>query len=147
MVRLIPDSEPAPTIGAAGLATGRDVWVWPLEAPATTVAADPRLTSRSHHEHGEQGREAVGREAVGRDEIEAGEYDGRSPVRVTLEEAATLQGFPHDYPWQGSRTKRFEQVGNAVPPPLARAVITALLASSLPTVAGQPVKERGQSDA
>jgi DNA (cytosine-5)-methyltransferase 1 len=47
-------------------------------------------------------------------------------VRVTVEQGAALQGFPEGYPWQGSRTKQYQQVGNAVPPPLARAILAAL---------------------
>lgn len=31
-----------------------------------------------------------------------------------------------DYPWQGGVGKQWEQVGNAVPPPLAAALIDAV---------------------
>jgi DNA (cytosine-5)-methyltransferase 1 len=43
--------------------------------------------------------------------------------RITIEQATVLQGFVADYPWQGSRTRRFQQIGNAVCPPLARRVV------------------------
>lgn len=46
--------------------------------------------------------------------------------RVTVEEALALQGFPEGYPLTGSRTARFLQVGNAIPPPLALAVLAAV---------------------
>ncbi len=35
-------------------------------------------------------------------------------------EAARIQGFQDDFIFRGSRRKRFEMVGNAVPPPMAR---------------------------
>ncbi|MGI0439692.1 DNA cytosine methyltransferase [Helicobacter himalayensis] len=41
---------------------------------------------------------------------------------ITIREAATITGFPLDYKFFGSHTKRCEQVGNAVPPPLSRAI-------------------------
>jgi DNA (cytosine-5)-methyltransferase 1 len=52
-------------------------------------------------------------------------------VRIGVEEAAVLQGFRADYPWQGSRSRRFLQIGNAVCPPLARLVVAALVRESL----------------
>jgi DNA (cytosine-5)-methyltransferase 1 len=51
-------------------------------------------------------------------------------VRVDVDEAAILQGFRHGYPWQGSRTAQFHQIGNAVPPPMARALLGPLVNGS-----------------
>jgi DNA (cytosine-5)-methyltransferase 1 len=47
--------------------------------------------------------------------------------RLTIQEAATLQGFPDDYPWQGTKNSQYRQVGNAVPPPVAQALGTAIM--------------------
>ena len=47
-------------------------------------------------------------------------------VRVSVEEASILQGFPPGLPWQGSKSKQRLMIGNAVPPPLARAVLASL---------------------
>lgn len=50
---------------------------------------------------------------------------GASHRNLSVEECAALQGFPRDYVWTGSTTSRYKQVGNAVPPPLARAIAAA----------------------
>lgn len=47
-------------------------------------------------------------------------------IQLTIQEASVLQSFPVNYPWRGSRSKQFQQVGNAIPPLLALAIIRAL---------------------
>jgi DNA (cytosine-5)-methyltransferase 1 len=49
-------------------------------------------------------------------------------IKMTIEEAGALQSYPPDFVWHGSKTSQFLQVGNAVPPPLAEAVLQALWA-------------------
>jgi DNA (cytosine-5)-methyltransferase 1 len=46
--------------------------------------------------------------------------------RLTVEEAAAIQTFPLDMPWQGPQSARFRQIGNAVPPRLALAAAEAI---------------------
>lgn len=63
--------------------------------------------------------------AFGHDSASCVWTDGTERVRITSEEAAILQSFPREFPWQGTKTKRFQQVGNAIPCGLAEHVLRA----------------------
>jgi DNA (cytosine-5)-methyltransferase 1 len=58
-----------------------------------------------------------------------GQYvsDGKETARVTVQEAAVLQSFPADYPWQGTKSAQYRCVGDAVPPLLAAAILRPLI--------------------
>lgn len=108
-------TQPAPTIAFGNDSASAG---WTRERPATAVCADPRIFEPDFRGRPEDYKE---------DGSYVGKRAGDNAIRVTVTEAAVLQGFPPDYPWQGSRTKQFQQIGNAVPPPLAEAVLSALL--------------------
>ncbi|MEV0089992.1 DNA cytosine methyltransferase [Streptomyces sp. NPDC050738] len=42
--------------------------------------------------------------------------------KLTVTQAAMIQGFPEDWEFQGKKTAAYRQVGNAFPPPVAEAV-------------------------
>jgi DNA (cytosine-5)-methyltransferase 1 len=88
---------------------------WTRRRPATTLLGDPRVTAPGSWPR-------CGRRAA--------LVRGR-PVRISAEQAAVLQGFRHDYPWQGSRSQRFEQIGNAVCPPVAARVLAEAMRPTL----------------
>lgn len=47
--------------------------------------------------------------------------------KLTVAQAALIQGFPADWEFQGRKTAAYRQVGNAFPPPVARAVGEAII--------------------
>lgn len=88
---------------------------WQFKRPATTVTADSvgRMSGPGGRDwaKGAQGQS---------------QFQGQDALRVSVVEAGILQTVPADYPWQGTQTKRYEQVGNAIPPLLALAILRAL---------------------
>lgn len=52
--------------------------------------------------------------------------DHSGPPRLTVKMAAKIQGFPDDWEIVGAKTAAYRQVGNAFPPPVARAVGLAI---------------------
>jgi Site-specific DNA methylase len=93
----------------------RPIPSWAFERPATTVQGDARIARPGHRCmtpdcHPGQAPESM---------------FATDSVRVTPVEAAVIQSFPADHPWRGTKTSMYQQIGNAVPPLMARAVLCA----------------------
>lgn len=107
--------RPSPTIGTQS----QSQWIirakdkWTLTRPATTIAGDTQVFPPGGH-IANDGRDNAN--MVGRSE---------NTIRLTIAELATLQGFPADWQWTGTKTDQARQVGNAVPPVMAQVLATA----------------------
>lgn len=117
-------TQPAPTVttASAGQWQITPPEGWPYDRPATTVACDPRVWPPGHKIN--QGdRDRLGDEAAAE---RYGDRAGSDAIRLSVRDALLLQSFPEHYPVTGSKSKQFEQIGNAVPPLLAAHVLAAV---------------------
>ncbi|WP_225811275.1 DNA cytosine methyltransferase [Streptomyces spinosus] len=117
---------PAPTHGGLGqppLTAMADVIGWGYtQRPAPTVTGGGTATGGAEP-FGNGTRQAMRRH------IGTGAWkdrDGVPHLRPTVAECAALQGFRPDLVFQGRAGQQYLQVGNAVPPVLADAVLTAV---------------------
>lgn len=90
-----------------------------IDHPAPAVMFGHRANAVTWHDEHPPSRAEL--EAAG-----ASSADWSTGTRVTVAEAAVLQSFPTDYPWQGGMTTQYRQVGDAVPPLLAQHVVAAV---------------------
>ncbi|MFF8597018.1 DNA cytosine methyltransferase [Streptomyces sp. NPDC015220] len=77
------------------------------------------------------GRWIVRTRLMAADELPAYRGGRKDMIRVSVVDATTLQTFPPGHPFQGLRTKQYEQIGNAMPPKFTAAVIQRAMAPQL----------------
>jgi DNA (cytosine-5)-methyltransferase 1 len=65
---------------------------------------------------------------LGKDGYSHIHYDNAQARTISVREAARLQSFPDGFVFCGTMNPAFRQIGNAVPPLLAKAVASELLA-------------------
>lgn len=74
-------------------------------------------------------REPAPTVTAGHDSGNRGFLDAEGVLTVaTVAEVSALQSYPASFKWQGSKTKQLLQIGNAVPPALALAILQTLAA-------------------
>jgi DNA (cytosine-5)-methyltransferase 1 len=64
---------------------------------------------------------------LGKDSYSHIHYDSKQARTISVREAARLQSFPDGFRLSGTMNPAFKQVGNAVPPLLARAIATQMM--------------------
>jgi DNA (cytosine-5)-methyltransferase 1 len=100
---------------------------WTRTRPATTVQGDPRIMPPGHRVNGDDVRRLGHDEARERYASRSGgdplQVGAPTAERVTVAEAAALQSYPPGFEFAGTKTKQFLQIGNAVPPLLAEAIL------------------------
>jgi DNA (cytosine-5)-methyltransferase 1 len=131
-----PSARRPPTVGetlrdlmAAGGWPGSDAWA----AGACGIA--PTIVGGSKKHGGpdlgptraRQAWSALGVDGLGvADHAPGPDFPPGQPPKLTVAMVARLQGFPDSWTFSGRKTAAYRQVGNAFPPPVARALGAAI---------------------
>lgn len=139
------DRTVAPPIPTHGRDTTADLF-GAARAPHVTMARALGLPAGCEYDSGQNSRAAGGgtERYVRSCDRPAGTVTGKTTSqwvlrgadrrKVTLADSAVLQGFRPDYPWNGRAEERLQQVGNAVPPPFATHLLSAVTGIVVPAV-------------
>ncbi|WP_218775107.1 DNA cytosine methyltransferase [Salibaculum halophilum] len=119
-----PDLRPSPFAGQLFNGGGRAI---NLNQPAPTILASAG-GNKTHFIDELDGVPPYHKHLWDGGKPRCGEFDGGR--RITVLESALLQTFPADMLFSGSRSSQYAQIGNAVPPRLAK-VIGASVARAL----------------
>lgn len=117
-VRLRGMDEAAPTVGTKG--TKGTLYLHDVTSQAARALARPSLTVTATEGKGYTGRSNRASDSL---------YDATGRRRLSVEESATLQGFPVGYPWSeaGTKAEQYRAVGNAMPPRFAQVIAEAVI--------------------
>jgi DNA (cytosine-5)-methyltransferase 1 len=134
-----PASGPTPAVGevladlmAAGGWPGADQW------PARAAGIGPTIVGGSKKHGGPDlgptraraGWRQLGVDGLGIADAPPGPlFPADGLPKLTMRMVARLQGFPDDWAFAGRKTAAYRQVGNAFPPPVARALGQAIAAA------------------
>ncbi|EAU68759.1 modification methylase NaeI [Stigmatella aurantiaca DW4/3-1] len=141
-----------PTVGntigdlmAAGGWPGADAWVAGAQALAPTIVGGSKKhggpdlgPTRARLEWSKLGVDGLG---IANAAPDAAFPPGQKP-KLTVPMVARLQGFPDDWKLSGGKTAAYRQVGNAFPPPVARAVGLCLRKALVKAQAEAPAQLR-----
>lgn len=100
---------------------------WALDWPASTYVRSNYGTGGDPRKRGIRYARQPSMTITGRADRNKVVFSWGEERNLTHAEAAVLQTFPADHPWQGNRTEVGTQIGNAVPPVMANALLSTLV--------------------